>query len=136
MSRLLADHVIQEKIKSMGLSIVPGQDFEIVDNLSDDVMTPIGEEYHALMARKGITPKAAQTRVRANTTVVSSMLFHRVMLTQCFAVPLDLRKASPVSRRNHRPRRSVSGGWGSNSINTATGDHLPDGYACESRSNR
>ena len=39
----------------MGLSIVPGQDFEIVDNLSDDVMTPIGEEYHALMARKGMT---------------------------------------------------------------------------------
>ena len=69
-------HVIQEKIKSMGLSIVPGQDFEIVDNLSDDVMTPIGEEYHALMARKGMTPKAAQTRVRANTTVVSSMLLH------------------------------------------------------------
>ena len=69
--------MIKEKIKSMGLSIVPGQDFEIVDNLSDDVMTPIGEEYHALMARKGMTPKAAQTRVRANTTVVSSMLLHR-----------------------------------------------------------
>ena len=25
-------HVIQEKIKSMGLSIVPGQDFEVVSN--------------------------------------------------------------------------------------------------------
>ena len=70
-------HVIQEKIKSMGLSIVPDQDFKIVDNLCDDIMTPIGEEYHALMARMGITPKAAQTRVRANTTVVSSMLLHR-----------------------------------------------------------
>ena len=70
-------HVIEDKIKSMGLSIVPGKDFDIVDNLNDDVVTSIGEEYHGLMARQGMTPKAAQTRVRANTTVVASMLLRR-----------------------------------------------------------
>ena len=70
-------HVIEGKIKSMGLSIVPGKDFDIVDNLNDDVITSIGEEYHGLMARQGMTPKAAQTRVRANTTVVASMLLRR-----------------------------------------------------------
>ena len=70
-------HVIENKIKSMGLSIVPGKDFDIVDNLNDDVITSIGEEYHGLMARQGMTPKAAQTRVRANTTVVASMLLRR-----------------------------------------------------------
>ncbi|RZO78727.1 MAG: NADP-dependent malic enzyme [Litorivicinaceae bacterium] len=70
-------HVIEDKIKSMGLSIVPGKDFDIVDNLNDDVITSIGEEYHGLMARQGMTPKAAQTRVRANTTVVASMLLRR-----------------------------------------------------------
>ena len=70
-------HVIEDKIKSMGLSIVPGKDFDIVDNLNDDVITSIGEEYHGLMSRQGMTPKAAQTRVRANTTVVASMLLRR-----------------------------------------------------------
>lgn len=70
-------HVIEDKIKSMGLSIDSGKDFEIVDNLDDDVITLIGEEYHGLMARQGMTPKAAQTRVRANTTVVASMLLRR-----------------------------------------------------------
>ncbi|MDA8631706.1 NADP-dependent malic enzyme [Litoricolaceae bacterium] len=70
-------HVIEDKIKSMGLSIVPGKDFDIVDNLNDDVITSIGKEYHGLKARQGMTPKAAQTRVRANTTVVASMLLRR-----------------------------------------------------------
>jgi malate dehydrogenase (oxaloacetate-decarboxylating)(NADP+) len=69
--------VIEEKIQSMSLSIQAGKDFQIVDNLDDAVITPIGEEYHALMARQGMTPKAAQTRVRANTTVVASMLLRR-----------------------------------------------------------
>jgi malate dehydrogenase (oxaloacetate-decarboxylating)(NADP+) len=70
-------NVIEDKIKSMGLSIEVDKDFQIVDNLDDEVITPIGEEYHALMARQGMTPKAAQTRVRANTTVVASMLLRR-----------------------------------------------------------
>ncbi len=70
-------HVIEEKIQSMSLSIRPGIDFNIVDNLDDSVMNQIGEEYHQLMARRGMTPKAAQTRVRANTTVVASMLLKR-----------------------------------------------------------
>lgn len=70
-------HVIDEKIQSMGLSIRAGVDFQVIDNLDDAQVTPLGEEYHQLMARRGMTPKAAQTRVRANTTVVASMLLHR-----------------------------------------------------------
>ena len=69
--------VIEEKIQSMSLSIQADKDFQIVDNLDDAVITSIGEEYQALMAREGMTPKAAQTRVRANTTVVASMLLRR-----------------------------------------------------------
>lgn len=69
--------VIDDKIKSMGLSIRAGVDFDVVDNLDDAQMNQLGEEYHQLMARRGMTPKAAQTRVRANTTVVASMLLQR-----------------------------------------------------------
>ena len=70
-------NVIIDKIKSMGLSMEADKDFHIIDNLDDVVITPIGEEYHTLTARQGMTPKAAQTRVRANTTVLASMLLHR-----------------------------------------------------------
>ena len=56
--------VIIDKIKSMGLSIKADKDFDIIDNLDDVVITPIGEEYHTLTARQGMTPKAAQTRVQ------------------------------------------------------------------------
>ena len=69
--------VIIDKIASMGLAIRPDEDFQIVDNLDDSFVTPIGEDYSKLMARQGMTPKAAQTRVRANTTVVASMMLKR-----------------------------------------------------------
>ncbi len=69
--------VIIDKIASMGLAIRPDEDFQIVDNLDDSFVTPIGEDYSKLMARHGMTPKAAQTRVRANTTVVASMMLKR-----------------------------------------------------------
>ena len=69
--------VIIDKIASMGLAIRADEDFQIVDNLDDSFVTPIGEDYSKLMARQGMTPKAAQTRVRANTTVVASMMLKR-----------------------------------------------------------
>ena len=69
--------VISGKIKSMGLSIKAEKDFQIVDNLDDSFVTKLGEEYHILMSRQGITPKSAQTHVRANTTVVASMMLKR-----------------------------------------------------------
>jgi len=36
-------------------------------------MTQLGKEYHQLMMRRGVTPKAAQARIRANFTLVASM---------------------------------------------------------------
>ena len=65
--------VIQEKIESMSLNLTAGVDFEIIDYLDDDKMTELGREYYALMARRGVTPKAAQARIRANFTLVASM---------------------------------------------------------------
>ncbi len=67
-------HAIKQKIDSMGLSIRPGLDFEIIDNLDERKMTSLGIDYHLVCARQGITPKVAQTQVRANTTAVAAML--------------------------------------------------------------
>ena len=49
--------VIIDKIKSSGLSMKADKDFDIIDNLDDVVITPIGEEYHTLTARQGMTQK-------------------------------------------------------------------------------
>ncbi|MGB0965584.1 MAG: NADP-dependent malic enzyme [Litorivicinus sp.] len=65
--------VIAEKIESMALGLRPGIDFEIIDYLDDDLMTRMGVEYHNMMMRRGVTPKAAQARIRANFTLVASM---------------------------------------------------------------
>ncbi|QGG80773.1 NADP-dependent malic enzyme [Litorivicinus lipolyticus] len=65
--------VIQEKIDSMSLNITAGVDFDIIDYLDDEQMTTMGQEYYKLMARRGVTPKAAQARIRANFTLVACM---------------------------------------------------------------
>ena len=65
--------VIQEKIDSMSLNITAGVDFDIIDYLDDEQMTSMGQEYYKLMARRGVTPKAAQARIRANFTLVACM---------------------------------------------------------------
>ena len=124
--------VIEEKIQSMSLSIQAGKDFQIVDNLDDAVITPIGEEYHALMARQGMTPKAAQTRVRANTTVVASMLLRRgdadAMLCGTFGTyGKHLRLAEEIiGRRDGSP---VVGAM--TVLILPQGNNFPDRYACQ-----
>ncbi|MDC1208429.1 NADP-dependent malic enzyme [Litorivicinus sp.] len=105
-------HVIDEKIQSMGLSIKAGVDFEVVDNLDDSVITNIGNEYHAIMSRRGMTPKGAQTNVRANTTVVASMILKRgdadAMICGTFGTYSDhLEIADEIIGRN--PGSSVVG---------------------------
>ena len=66
-------HVIEQKIEDMGLNLTVGEDFEIIDYLDDELMTQLGQQYHQLMMRRGVTPKAAQARIRANFTLVACM---------------------------------------------------------------
>lgn len=82
--------VIEEKIQSMSLSIQAGKDFQIVDNLDDAVITPIGEEYHALMARQGMTPRLHR-HVSEQTPRSSLQCYSvEVMQTPCCVGPLAL----------------------------------------------
>ena len=59
----------------MGLSMEADKDFHIIDNLDDVVITPIGEEYHTLTARQGMTPKSANTRSLIQTPLCSPPIF-------------------------------------------------------------
>jgi len=69
--------VVESRLKRFGLSMQPGRDFEIV-NPEDD---PRYRDYVATLCqvggRKGITPDAARTLVRTNTTVIGALAVRR-----------------------------------------------------------
>jgi malate dehydrogenase (oxaloacetate-decarboxylating)(NADP+) len=66
--------VNSHRARKLGLEFVPGQDFEIVNPEGDDRYRDYWETYHALMARKGVSPDSARTIVRTNSTVIASLM--------------------------------------------------------------
>jgi len=70
-------NVIESRCERYGLSIRPGKNIEII-NPDDD---PRYRDYVAtlieLMGRKGVTPDAARTLVRTNTTVIAAIAVMR-----------------------------------------------------------
>ena len=70
-------HVMELRVKRFGLSVRPGQDFEIV-NPEDD---PRYRDYVALFleraGRSGVTPDLARTIVRTDTTAIAALAVQR-----------------------------------------------------------
>jgi malate dehydrogenase (oxaloacetate-decarboxylating)(NADP+) len=69
--------VIETSIKQFGLSVRPGRDFELIDpnhnpRYSDYVATCL-----EAAGRRGITPEAARTIVRTNSTVIAAVAVRR-----------------------------------------------------------
>ncbi|MEE8534735.1 MAG: phosphate acyltransferase, partial [Kiloniellales bacterium] len=68
--------VIGARIERLGLRIVSGQDFEIVDPESDSRYDHYWKSYHRLTARKGVSPDRARTITRTNNTVIAALAVH------------------------------------------------------------
>lgn len=66
--------VINTKIKKLGLHIVAGQDFDIVDNEHNSQHEALWKRYYSLMKRRGITEAIAKRVTTSNTTVIASLL--------------------------------------------------------------
>ncbi len=66
--------VINAKIKKLGLHIVAGQDFDIVDNEHNSQHEVLWKRYYSLMKRRGITEAIAKRVTISNTTVIASLL--------------------------------------------------------------
>jgi malate dehydrogenase (oxaloacetate-decarboxylating)(NADP+) len=70
-------YVVESRLERYGLRIRPGTDFEIV-NPEDD---PRYRDYVDLLirtaGRRGVTPEAARTMVRTNTTVIAALALLR-----------------------------------------------------------
>jgi malate dehydrogenase (oxaloacetate-decarboxylating)(NADP+) len=69
--------VIKERIKRFGLGLTPGKDFENVDPEDDPRYRAYVASYLEVAGRKGITPSAARSQVRTNTTVIGALAVRR-----------------------------------------------------------
>jgi malate dehydrogenase (oxaloacetate-decarboxylating)(NADP+) len=69
--------VIETRLKRFGLSLVPGRDFELVNPEDDPRYRDYVATYVEVAGRRGITPDAAKTQVRTNTTVIGALAVRR-----------------------------------------------------------
>jgi len=69
--------VIEMRIKKIGLNLVPGRDFEIVNPESDPRYRELWTEYYKLMNRDGVTPELAKAKIRRDTTLIGVMMLRR-----------------------------------------------------------
>ncbi len=69
--------VIKQRIERFGLGLVPGQHFESVDPEDDPRYRAYVASLLDTAGRKGVTPSAARTMVRTNTTVIGALAVQR-----------------------------------------------------------
>jgi len=69
--------VVEYRLKEFGLRMRAGEDFELVNPLSDPRFREYWAEYHEIMGRKGVSPDAAKTVVRIQNTVIAALMVRR-----------------------------------------------------------
>jgi len=69
--------VIDARLKRFGLSIRPGDDFDLVNPDDDPRFRDYVLTYIEAAGRRGVTPDAARTIVRTNNTVIAALGVHR-----------------------------------------------------------
>ncbi|GAB4121507.1 MAG: NADP-dependent malic enzyme [Sideroxydans sp.] len=68
--------VIEQRITRLGLRLVAGRDFELVNPDSDPRYKAYWSEYHRLRARFGVTPEVAKREMHRRNTLIAAMLVH------------------------------------------------------------
>lgn len=69
--------VIEERVKKLGLRLVAGKNFELINPESDPRFWDYWTTYHAIMERKGVSPSAAKAIMRTRTTVIAAIAVYR-----------------------------------------------------------
>jgi malate dehydrogenase (oxaloacetate-decarboxylating)(NADP+) len=69
--------VIRMRIDRAGLRLQAGRDFELCNPEDDPRFRSYTETYRGLMAREGITPESAKSRVRRSNTLIASLMVQR-----------------------------------------------------------
>ncbi|SFM31286.1 malate dehydrogenase (oxaloacetate-decarboxylating)(NADP+) [Ectothiorhodospira mobilis] len=66
--------VVRSRIERIGLPLVPGEDFELINPDSDPRFREYWGEYHRIMGRRGVTPDLAKQQIRSNNTLIAALL--------------------------------------------------------------
>ncbi len=69
--------VIEMRLKKLGLHIVAGKDFTVVNNESDPRFKEYWSEYHQIMKRRGVSPEQAQRALIANPSLIAAIMVKR-----------------------------------------------------------
>jgi malate dehydrogenase (oxaloacetate-decarboxylating)(NADP+) len=69
--------VISARCERLGLTVRPGEDFQIVNPQDDPRYYDYWNSYHALMQRRGVTPDLAKAIMRTNNTAIAAIMVHR-----------------------------------------------------------
>jgi malate dehydrogenase (oxaloacetate-decarboxylating)(NADP+) len=69
--------VVQMRVDGLGLRLKQGVDYEICDPQDDPRYGDYWRQYHSLMERKGVSPDAARTIIRTNTTAIAAIMLKR-----------------------------------------------------------
>ncbi|MFL6585495.1 MAG: NADP-dependent malic enzyme [Luteimonas sp.] len=69
--------VIDMRIKRLGLRLVAGRDFELTNINDDPRFNEYWQHYHALTARRGVTPDSAKNLLRSRPTLIAAIMVDR-----------------------------------------------------------
>ncbi|SDW61594.1 malate dehydrogenase (oxaloacetate-decarboxylating)(NADP+) [Ruegeria halocynthiae] len=69
--------VIGARCERLGLTVRPGQDFQIVNPQDDPRYYDYWTSYHQIMQRRGVTPDLAKAIMRTNNTAIAAIMVHR-----------------------------------------------------------
>lgn len=69
--------VVEARLQRFGLKIRPGEDFELINPEDDARYRDYVDLYLSCAERNGVTPDAARTIVRTNTTVIAALALKR-----------------------------------------------------------
>ncbi len=69
--------VIETRLERFGLSVRPGRDFELINPQDDPRYRDYVATYLEQAGRRGVTPDAARTVVRTNSTVIAAIAVKR-----------------------------------------------------------
>jgi malate dehydrogenase (oxaloacetate-decarboxylating)(NADP+) len=69
--------VIERRMEKAGLALKLGEDVDVVNPENDPRYRDYWETYHALLARRGVSPDIARAIMRTNTTAIGAVMVHR-----------------------------------------------------------
>ena len=69
--------VIDTRIERAGLTLRAGRDFYLVNPENDPRYRDYWQSYHAIMARRGVTPDLARAIMRTNSTAIGAVMVQR-----------------------------------------------------------